>query len=145
MARPSARFGRNLDFIGVRPHDLSLVFAVLVARVVSTPDQHFPAADRDENIIFGGFRRRCTALPYRVPQSFKYLVMLKLSFAKVRHCLLEKVFTLDLKSKLGKSAVRCFMRVDRYREEVENGRRLHAHAARTGERFAADCEMFDAA
>jgi hypothetical protein len=44
----------------------------------------------------------------------------------------------------GRQALAAHLQDDRYREEVENGRQLNDHAARTGERFTAEYEIVDA-
>jgi hypothetical protein len=45
----------------------------------------------------------------------------------------------------GHQALAEHLRIARYREEVANGHRLNDHASRTGERFAVDVELVDAA
>jgi hypothetical protein len=68
------------------------------------------------------------------------------AYRAVRVSIVASMAVADLvpTTEAGRQALADHLQVDWYRSEVENGRQLNDHAARTGERFTAEFEIVDA-
>lgn len=111
------------------------IHAALAAQVASLAALDIACADCEHNAIPGlrSFEEQ-TVVADNAYRAKRVSIVASMTMAK----------TLPT-TEAGRRALADHMLIDRYRQEVENGRHLNDRAARTGEKFTVEYEVFEAA
>jgi hypothetical protein len=110
------------------------IHATLAAHVASLAARDVACADCDNNVDGARSLEEQTIVARAAYQAVRVSIVASMTVAETMPT-----------TETGRQALTDHLLVDRYRKEVENGRHLNDHAARTGERFTVEDEVVEAA